>query len=210
MGAPGSLQSTKPDLYYTRAEVDALIASIAGASRAAMPIGTMAAFAGTTPPANFLFAQGQLVSRVQYAALFAVIGVAFGAGGSDNATFALPDTRGRTLYGLGGIDNTTVWSLGQKRGANSAALDAESLAHTHTLGRFVGRYDGVYFLTTDNAVAGSARALPGVDAGRKYKDLTDTDLTGEFIGTSPSQISNPKPVPTISPGLGINVIIKVQ
>lgn len=53
---------------------------------------------GSTPPAGWLKANGAAVSRTAYAALFAVIGTAFGAG--DGATtFNLPDNRGLFIRG---------------------------------------------------------------------------------------------------------------
>jgi hypothetical protein len=48
---------------------------------------------GQTPPAGTLAANGAAVSRVAYAALFAVIGTTYGAGDGVN-TFNLPDDRG--------------------------------------------------------------------------------------------------------------------
>jgi hypothetical protein len=57
------------------------------------PAGTVAYFPATTPPGGWLKANGQLVSRTTYAALFAVIGTTYGAG-DGTTTFALPDLRG--------------------------------------------------------------------------------------------------------------------
>ena len=65
------------------------------------PPGSVMAYMGTTAPAGWLFCDGSLQSRTNYAALFAVIGTASGAG--DGATtFNLPDMRG---YFLRGADN---------------------------------------------------------------------------------------------------------
>lgn len=53
-------------------------------------------FAGSAAPAGWLKANGAVVSRTAYAALFAAIGTTYGAG--DGATtFALPDYRGEFL-----------------------------------------------------------------------------------------------------------------
>jgi phage-related tail fiber protein len=60
--------------------------------------GQVATFARSTPPTGWLKANGALVSRTTYAALFAAIGTTFGVG--DGATtFALPDLRGEFLRG---------------------------------------------------------------------------------------------------------------
>lgn len=55
--------------------------------------------AGSTPPTGALVANGALVSRTAYAALFAAIGTTYGAG-DGSTTFALPDLRGEFLRGL--------------------------------------------------------------------------------------------------------------
>lgn len=54
------------------------------------PIGTMMPYAGTSsPPAGFLWCQGQAVSRTTYSALFAVLGTTYGSG-NGSTTFNLP------------------------------------------------------------------------------------------------------------------------
>lgn len=65
------------------------------------PPGTLVAFGGTTAPEGWLLCNGQAVSRTQYAALFSVIGNAFG-GGDSTTTFNVPDLRGRFLRGVSG------------------------------------------------------------------------------------------------------------
>lgn len=61
--------------------------------------GTVAHFAASTAPAGWLKANGALISRTAYAALFAAIGTTYGAG-DGSTTFALPDLRGEFLRGL--------------------------------------------------------------------------------------------------------------
>jgi microcystin-dependent protein len=56
-------------------------------------VGEVAFFALNTPPSGWLKANGALVSRTTYAALFAAIGTTFGVG-DGSTTFALPDLRG--------------------------------------------------------------------------------------------------------------------
>ena len=71
----------------------------------ATPIGVILDFAGSQAPAGWLIADGRLVSRATYAKLFAVIGVAWGAGdGSTN--FALPNANGRAAVGPGLVTDT--------------------------------------------------------------------------------------------------------
>jgi microcystin-dependent protein len=83
-----------------------------------LPPGTVTHFAMTTPPSGWLKANGALVSRTTYAALFAVIGTTYGAG-DGSTTFGLPDLRGEFLRGLDdgrGVDTG--------RGIGTAQADA--------------------------------------------------------------------------------------
>jgi microcystin-dependent protein len=60
--------------------------------------GSVAAFATTTPPPDWLECNGQAISRTQYARLFARISTTFGQG--DGATtFNVPDLRGLVIRG---------------------------------------------------------------------------------------------------------------
>jgi microcystin-dependent protein len=98
-----------------------------------IPIGTIFDYAGATPPTGYLLCYGQAVSRTTYAALFVVLGTAFGTG--DGATtFNLPDCRGRTGAGkddMGGTAASRLTTAGS--GVNGASLGAAGGAQTHTL-----------------------------------------------------------------------------
>lgn len=61
-------------------------------------VGEIAYFSRETAPEGWLRANGALVSRTTYAALFAAIGTTYGAG-NGSTTFALPDLRGEFLRG---------------------------------------------------------------------------------------------------------------
>lgn len=78
-------------------------------------VGQVCYFAVNAPPTGFLKANGALVSRTTYAALFAVIGTTFGAG-NGSTTFALPDLRGEFLRGWDdsrGVDTGRVFGSAQ-------------------------------------------------------------------------------------------------
>jgi hypothetical protein len=108
-----------------------------------VPVGTIIAFAGETPPDGFLACVGAFVSRTSYADLFAVVGTLYGTG-DGTTTFQLPDLRGRFLQGgtagtyqgagLPNIQGTLEgisWGTGQAWGvfsvsANSGAMDINS------------------------------------------------------------------------------------
>ena len=89
-----------------------------------VPPGVMALDAAETPPAGWLACNGDLVSRVTYAALFARIGTVHGEG-DGSTTFALPDYRGLFPRGhsFGGpIDTDRVFGSLQAE---------ETKSHTH-------------------------------------------------------------------------------
>jgi len=68
-----------------------------------IPPGTVMAFAGDASkvPAGWLLCDGKAVSRSDYAALYNVIGTAWGFG-DNSTTFNLPDMRGMFLRGVSG------------------------------------------------------------------------------------------------------------
>ena len=65
-------------------------------------VGEVIAFAGDTAPPGWAKAEGQLLSIVQNTALFALIGTTYGGDGI--TTFALPDLRGRVVFGYAGAN----------------------------------------------------------------------------------------------------------
>lgn len=90
----------------------------------ALPAGVVSLFAGASAPGGWLLCDGAAVSRATYAALFAVIGTAFGAG-DGSTTFNLPDFGG--AFPRGGTP-------GASGGASTVTLAENNLpAHTHQL-----------------------------------------------------------------------------
>jgi microcystin-dependent protein len=96
----------------------------------AMPIGAILDFAGPNAPPGWLIADGRLINRVTYAALFAVIGTYWGAG-DGSTTFALPPTPGRMSIGPGTVTdangNTATFSFAGSSGALSQAIAQANL-----------------------------------------------------------------------------------
>lgn len=109
--------------------------------------GSIQHFALSAAPNGWIKANGALISRTTYAALFAVIGTTYGAG-DGSTTFAVPDLRGEFIRSLDdgrGVDSARV--LG------SAQTDALK-AHTHTAAGS-GSGDG----------GSGAGGAPGMDSG---------------------------------------------
>jgi len=65
------------------------------------PPGMVSPFAGDSIPAGWLLCDGSAISRTEYANLYNVIGVSWGAG-DGSTTFNLPDMRGMFLRGVSG------------------------------------------------------------------------------------------------------------
>ena len=137
-------------------------------------IGSMNVFAGNFPISGCALAQGQLLSVSQNTALFAILGTTYG--GDGRTTFALPDTRGRSVIGVGTGPGLTPVSLGQEGGAETVTLSEANLpAHSHTA-------------TTTLNLSGMEAALnayqkpsgPPVSGIEQYIDANKTHFTDAF------------------------------
>ena len=106
----------------TRAVAPAALAAVLDVTT---PAGEVILFAGAgTPPGRWRICNGQNVSRTTYAALFAAIGTAWGAG-NGLTTFRLPDLRRRVPVGKGGTGTTLLGSAVGNLGGTERVL------HTH-------------------------------------------------------------------------------
>jgi len=90
-----------------------------------MPTGAILEYGGATAPTGWLICDGAAVSRAAYAALFAIIGTAYGAG-DGFTTFNLPDRRDRVAVGSG-----STYARGATGGAVTATTSTNG-AHNHT------------------------------------------------------------------------------
>jgi titin len=97
----------------------------------AAPAGTVAWFAGTTPPSGWLSANGQAVSRLTYSTLFDAIGTTYGAG-NGSGTFNTPNISGRSIFGRD-TSQTEFDVLGETGGTKTETLTTAQLpSHTHS------------------------------------------------------------------------------
>lgn len=101
--------------------------------RITLPVGGIMFWPTATPPSGWLYCDGSLVSRTTYAKLFSVIGTRFGAG-DGSTTFALPDLRGRAIFGLG---SSPLNAIGNKGGTfnhtHNVPTHNHSMSHTHDM-----------------------------------------------------------------------------
>lgn len=90
--------------------------------------GEIIAYGGSSAPAGWLTCDGSAVSRTVYAGLFAILGVAYGAG-DGSTTFNLPGLEGRFPLGLNG-----TYPRGSSGGAASITLTGAQLpSHSHSV-----------------------------------------------------------------------------
>ncbi len=90
-------------------------------------VGEIRCFAGDFPPLNWEFCEGQLLNVNEYPELYSIILNTYGNDGA--GLFALPDLRGRTIVGIGGI---SALDLGEKYGERESQLKEEHLTyHSH-------------------------------------------------------------------------------
>lgn len=84
----------------------------------AMPVGSMYLYVGSSDPSSLVvIADGRLLSRTTYAALFAIIGTTYGS--TTGSNFRIPDLRGRTAIGSGTGSGLTARTLGTSGGNES-------------------------------------------------------------------------------------------
>jgi hypothetical protein len=94
------------------------------------PAGTVILYAANAAPTGYLKANGAVVSRSTYAALFSAIGTTFGAG-DGSTTFGLPDLRGEFIRGWDdgrGVDSGRAFGSAQGQRANNLASVGYSTA----------------------------------------------------------------------------------
>jgi len=129
-----------------RQEVDAAIAAAIGGIPVPSQVvtGTVLDYAGATPPAGYLPCDGAVVSRTTYAALFAAIGVLWGAG-DGSTTFAVPNLNGKATIGRGTTYPGVIGpNVGDSGGAATHTLtSAEIPSHTHYVSSSDGQAGGV-------------------------------------------------------------------
>jgi microcystin-dependent protein len=123
LGPPqeGRVEQLRQNIQREIDELRAASDSATTALAAAMPTGVVVPYAGAVAPSGWLLCDGAAVSRFAFQALFAIIGVMYGAG--DGATtFNIPDMRDRSPMGA----NSTV--------ALAATAGALTTTHSHADG----------------------------------------------------------------------------
>lgn len=105
-----------------------------------VPAGAVMHFAMNSAPSGWLEADGSLVSRTTYAALFAAVGTTFGAG-DGSTTFALPDLRGEFIRGWDdgrGVDSGRGFGSAQADGVKESLARIRSDSNGNAFSAAVG------------------------------------------------------------------------
>lgn len=119
--APTQTQGNNSTRLATTAYVDT---GLKTAITTSSPTGSVTMWTTATAPTGYLICNGAAVSRTTYAALFAVIGTAYGAG-DGTSTFNIPDLRGVFVRGL---DNGRGLDSGRTLGSYQ---DSDNKSHNH-------------------------------------------------------------------------------
>lgn len=152
------------------------------AQSTAAPAGAIMAFASSTAPTGWLKCEGQAISRITYATLFAAISTTWGSG-DGSTTFNVPDLRGMFLRGTG--TNATGSSSGAV-GPSIGAYAADTyLNHSHgvTDPGHTHLYD-----RPNGAAQGGSGAI-----GNRSAASTDPAATGISVNTSTTGGTETKP-----------------
>lgn len=167
----------KTSSIYAAAVLLVAGSGMSGLANACSPdgyLGSMSVFAGNFAIRGCALAQGQLLAISSNTALFSILGTTYG--GDGRSTFALPDTRGRSVIGQGNGPGLTPVRLGERGGAETVTLSEANLpAHSHTA-------------TTTLNLSGMEAALnayqkpsgPPVSGIEQYIDANKTIFTDAF------------------------------
>ena len=173
-----------------------------------VPIGSVVDFASDPAPNGWLLCFGQAISRTTYSALFAVLGMTYGAG-DGSTTFNLPDLRGRVVAGQDDMGGSSANRLtNQSGGLNGDTLGATGGSEVHTLttaqlaahAHAVSDPGHTHNLTNATNVARSGGAGVQASAGSGYiasNISVDGAATGVTVGSNGSDEAHNNVQPTI-------------
>ena len=142
------------------------------------PAGMVSPFAGSAEfvPTGWLLCDGSEVSRTEYANLYNVIGVSWGAG-DGSTTFNLPDMRGMFLRGVSG-------DSGNDPDADERLVLNDNGGNT---GNNVGSYQGDAIRNITGGI--DASGLP--NTAETFGEIQSAEITGAFEGVFGEQKATP-------------------
>lgn len=166
-------------------------------------IGELRLMSFSRAPRGWAYCQGQLLPIKSNAALFTLLGTAFGGDGV--TTFGLPDLRGRTLVGQGNAPSGTGYAMGQAVGAEQVALTTNQLpTHQHTVSATLNNGGDADSATPEGTYPGNA-----TDPANNAYTTGGTNVTMGATLTNPvlGSAGGSQPHPNQQPYLTLNYAI---
>lgn len=154
-----------------KAAIRAVLDPIYVAAGFGVRTGTLFDFAGPAAPEGYLLCGGQAVSRTTFAALFSVIGTAYGVG-DGSTTFNLPDFRDRVAIGKGDMGGSeasrvSVTLSGERASTGNAVVSGL----VSTAGLAVG-------MRAIGAGIGAGAVIVSIDSGTQVTLSANNSVTG--------------------------------
>lgn len=157
-------------------------------------VGEIRLFGGTFAPAGWAFCDGSLLAISENETLFNLIGTTFG--GDGQATFGLPDLRGRAPVHQGTLSGTS-YVIGEFSGTESVTLSPQQTPiHTHT------------FIGTTNTT-NEASPLNAIPAQSTTFDPYIADVPTNPMAPAISPIGGSQPHDNMQPYLVVSFIISL-
>ncbi len=159
-------------------------------------IGEIKMFAGTFAPRNWAFCNGQSMAIQQNAALFAIIGTAYGGDGV--TTFSLPDLRSRVPVHAGQGTGLSNYFLGEKAGIENETLLYNNMPiHSHS----------VNAVNSGGNQASPASNYPAVESTGTSLNYSNGPANSTMSPTTISNAGGNVPFSIIQPVLCVTFII---
>lgn len=167
-----------------------------------IPIGSILylPYANTDP--NYMECAGQAINRIEYATLYAKIGVSFGTG-DGSSTFNLPDIRGEFVRGW---DNSRNVDAGRALGSIQGDIFK---AHAHTKGSLALSIAGAHSHSMEGTQGTSGgTAQPHKESG-SYAQLF-TNANGDHTHTITGDVGSSGDSETRPRNIALQAIIRVK
>jgi microcystin-dependent protein len=169
-----------------------------GSSGSSLPTGSVVAFAGSAAPVGWLLCDGTAKDRTTYAALFAILGTAYGVG-DGGTTFNIPDLRGRVALGraatgtgsvLGGTGGSADHTHTSSSTAQALSGSTGSNAHSHggDTGSSGGHNHTAHSTNTNTTTGGTATRVSAgghsIDGGHTHTLATTSESHSHTVSLS--------------------------
>lgn len=172
---------------------------------------------GSTAPAGWLFAAGQVLAQASYTALFAIVGTAYNTGGEGAGNFRMPDLRGRVPFGradMGGTDPGTLTATFYGTDPTTLGAQGGSEDHTLTTAEIPAHAHSIIDVAHDHAVLGgtiggtSPVASAAAPPGSGPSSASTIDIQPSLTGINGTQNAGGGSAHSIvPPGLIVNYIV---